>query len=363
MKVAIVLPRKFIFENHKPNSIETVVRTFTKYSSSETEIAVFCDEGAHDHGPIDTIVVDPRGGRRARNRRIIREIEHFNPDIIEVHQHVSSVRQFASAFPKTPCILYRHNKTKRPKNWFSYQLHRYRYRACTGYIFVSDFLRDEFKEIYPELAHRAHCVHNTIEFEPWLAEVDGKPNLIAYGGRAAPEKGFAEICQVVPVILDRYPNWSFEMCAHDWDRHKDWADCQFASLQAFGPRVICRKNQPLSEVQNMLKRAAISLVPSIFEEPFGLAALEAHAAGAAVISSGRGGLREASGEHAEYIDAINAANLKQAIAKLIDNPTQRLSMALQGQNFIQERHSASEGAIKLADLRRRLIERGVEGKS
>lgn len=356
MKVAIVLPRKFLFEFTQPNSIETVIRTFVRHKDADDEIAVFCDAGASDHGPVETITVAPQGRRYMRNRRIVAKLEDFKPDLIEVHQHVLSARQFKSALPNVPVVLYRHNSTKQPKNRLRRQMHRYRYRGCTGVIFVSNFLRDEFAQIFPEFADRTYSVQNKIEIDPWLAGVHDKPKTIAYGGRAAPEKGFAEICAALPTILERHPDWSLEMCAHDWNRHADWAEKQLGKLEGFGERFVLRKNQPLAEVQALLKRSAISLVPSVFEEPFGLAAMEAHVAGAAVVSSGRGGLREASGDYAEFIDDICADELVKALTNLIDNPEARLRLAEAGQQYVIDNHSADKGAVKLQKVRKTIVD-------
>jgi len=82
---------------------------------------------------------------------------------------------------------------------------------------------------------------------------------------------------------------------NDWEEHRLWAEPHVAPLRRYGDRVRLLHSAPLAEVRSWMKRAAIALVPSTWAEPFGLTALEAHAAGAALVSSGRGGLREASG--------------------------------------------------------------------
>ena len=56
--------------------------------------------------------------------------------------------------------------------------------------------------------------------------------------------------------------------------------------------------QPWSFVKAKCEQAAIALVPSKWDEPFGRTALEAHAGGCAVVSSGTGGLAEISENNA-----------------------------------------------------------------
>jgi glycosyltransferase involved in cell wall biosynthesis len=104
-------------------------------------------------------------------------------------------------------------------------------------------------------------------------------------------------------------------------------------------------------VQQQMKGAAIALVPSVWAEPFGLAAVEAHAAGAALISSGRGGLREASGPHALYLDDVTAEALARAIDALILNPAGRQAMAAAAQAHVLTVHEPRARAQELARVR------------
>ncbi len=66
------------------------------------------------------------------------------------------------------------------------------------------------------------------------------------------------------------------------------------------------------------ERAAIAMIPSKWREPFGRTCLEAHAGGAAVISSGSGGLREISGDAALYATDAEVDGLIDALRRLID---------------------------------------------
>jgi glycosyltransferase involved in cell wall biosynthesis len=145
----------------------------------------------------------------------------------------------------------------------------------------------------------------------------------------------------------------------DWHIHKDWAEPVVRTLERFGDRVSIRPNAPLSEVQAVTRRAAIALTPSRVREGLSLSALEAHAAGAALISSGRGGLREASGPHAIYIDPDRPAVLAEAIIGLIDDPDRRRAIARAGQAHVARVHSPAARAGELDVLRASLLDAQV----
>jgi hypothetical protein len=103
------------------------------------------------------------------------------------------------------------------------------------------------------------------------------------------------------------------------------------------------------------RRAAIAVTPSFVAEALGLSALEAHAAGAALISSGRGGLREASGAHAVYVDPPVAPDLTRAMTALVENAGQRIAMARAGQAFVAAVHAPAVRSAQLDDLRETLV--------
>jgi glycosyltransferase involved in cell wall biosynthesis len=77
-----------------------------------------------------------------------------------------------------------------------------------------------------------------------------------------------------------------------------------------------------------LRRAAFAVVPSVMPETFGLAALEAGAAGKAVVASGIGGLREvvADGETGLLVPPGDEDALRHGLQTLIDDPGLRERM-------------------------------------
>ena len=70
-------------------------------------------------------------------------------------------------------------------------------------------------------------------------------------------------------------------------------------------------------------RSAIAVVPSLWQEPFGRTALEAMAYGCALVSSGRGGLREVTAEAAVTIDHLTPHTLAEGIMTLVESSPER----------------------------------------
>jgi len=350
-RTAILLPSGCYFSASKPNSMETVVRTLAGVLGTD-DTRIFCCEGADDHG-VDGVETLPSS--RNRSRVLLEKLSAFRPEIIEHHQQVKQAVAIASALPDAAHILYRHNALKSPRNALDAWRYNRRYAAMDGFIFVSEAERALFAAAYPRLAERASAVPNPIDIEPWLASPEHREPVIAFAGRAMPEKGLDVICAALPAVLDRHPQWRAVLMLADWDHHHRWAAPHVAPLARYGDRVTVLRSVPLTTVQRQMRAASIALTPSIWAEPFGLAAVEAHAAGAALISSGRGGLREASGPHALYLDEITPQALTTAIEQLIFHPQQRLAMARAAQRYVAVVHTPQRRAADLMRVRQRLI--------
>lgn len=355
MKIAIVLPPRFTFDPVLPNSIETVVRTLLRHSKYHAQIKVFADEGATHPGGLDVQTVPAEKNRKHRTAHVITALRQWQPDLLELHQHAPTASRIAQAFPDVPSIFYRHNYINPPHNPLQRWRHRRRNRDFHAHVFVSQAAQDAFTGVFQDFSPTSHVVRNGIEVEDWLASVDPESRLIAYAGRAAPEKGFGEFCAAIQAILPNHPDWKAEIYGAAWETHAAWAEAQTAPLEGFGDRVIIKRDQPLDAVKDLLARAAIAAIPSHIQEAFGLSAVEAHAAGAAVISSGSGGLPEASGEHAIYIDPVTATTLANAMETLMNNPDMRLRLAREGQTYAIENHTAEARSADLDALRDRLL--------
>lgn len=354
MKTAIVMPPGSRFCVNRPNSMETVVRTLAEARERQDDFRIFCCEGAEKLGDLPVHTLPGRG--RARLLALIDALKDYQPDLIEFHQQVNQAVKVAPSFRHAVRILYRHNVIKTsPNPWdrFRYYL---RYKRMDGLIFVSHYARTDFQGAFPRLNGRAHAVPNPIHAELWRGDVQDRDRIIAFAGRATSQKGVHLICEALPGVLDRNPEWRAVLMLSDWEEHADWVRPHVAALDRYGEQVTIMRSAPLGDVRQVMKRAAIALTPSTGGEALGLTALEAHAAGAALISSGRGGLREASGPHALYVDDLTVANLGAAMERLIKDPDERLTLARGAQAYVFETHVPGLRAAQLDALRDQLVQ-------
>ncbi len=92
---------------------------------------------------------------------------------------------------------------------------------------------------------------------------------------------------------------------------------------------------PDSDVPALLRGAAALVMPS-FAEGFGLPVLEAQAAGTPVVCSDRGGLKEAAGNAAIYIDPERPQSIAEGIETVLTDEKTRENICLEGKRRAKE---------------------------
>lgn len=335
--------------------MEMVALTLNARSRYGKDIRIICDAGAADPALPDLVTVPAGLGKTARTNAVLAQLKAFNPDIVEYHQQLGPAAELAKALPGPIHVLYRHTRIKPPKNPFERFRYRRRLQAFDHLLFVSDAACAEFRADYPGFRGAVSAVCNPIDPDLWRGSPETREPLILFTGRAMPEKGLDAFCEALATVLDRHPDWRGALMLGDWDKHANWAAPQVARLDRFGDRVEIYRSAPMAAVIETTRRAAVAVTPSRVAEALGLTALEAHAAGAALVSSGRGGLREASGEHALYVDPPEAPGLTAAILRLVENGDLRQTMAREGQAYVVATHAPDIRAAQLDDLRQGLM--------
>ena len=115
---------------------------------------------------------------------------------------------------------------------------------------------------------------------PWSETGGGH---LLFAGRFSPEKGAAHAIAIareagVPIDLYGQP-YDADYARDEVDRHH-------------GPNITIHGGVPRTEIWKLMARACAVLCPARWEEPFGMAAAEAQAAGTPVIAYDRGALAE-----------------------------------------------------------------------
>jgi glycosyltransferase involved in cell wall biosynthesis len=159
--------------------------------------------------------------------------------------------------------------------------------------------------------------------EPYLGAKNRK--LIFFGGRAdAHAKGFGVLLEAGERLAKARQDFEIRATHGRLETSIPWlADAGWV---------------PHERMKEWYQRSSICVVPSIWEEPFGLVAVEAMASGRPVCVSRVGGLQAipVHGESGYVYDRHDAGALAAHLAELLDDPAKRAAMGEAGRRRAEE---------------------------
>ncbi len=328
-RIAVVMPRGMSFGPGRASSIDLCAHDFIRHSRYRATTTVFADELAQ---PYEGLGVDLIPGRLARSHimRLIwlrQRLSRARPALVVVHQHLPTAAWLARLLPGVPVLLHAHNFLKAKAG----RSHRARLRQMQRFarlICVSDAVRETLARDYPEITATV-TVHNGLDIGAWRPE-PARENIVLLVGRAAPAKGVREAVSAMQGVLARHHDWRGLVILSERQAEQAFSAGIEALVAETPDRIALRWQRPFAEIKRANETAAIALVPSVWPEPYGRTALEAHAGGAALISSGTGGLREVSGEAACFLPKVDVPHLTSAIEALIRDAAARARLAAAG---------------------------------
>lgn len=155
--------------------------------------------------------------------------------------------------------------------------------------------------------------------------------VIIFSGRLTKEKGIAELIQAI-AQLKSIPNIKLLIIGASFygtDKNKSAFIQELETkVQPIYNKVVFTGYIDYQMVPSYLKMADIAVVPSMWEEAFGLTVVEAMAAGLPLITTRSGGIPEICDGVATIVDRENIVdNLATAILDIYEHPEKRKQMA------------------------------------
>lgn len=350
--IVVVLPRNMHFGPTAATSIDLCAYDSIRYSAMRqgiTAVGAALDRPYDDVGfvPVPLEDVD----QRRWNRGLCELVERLRPAVIEVHQHLPTAASLAPRFPNVPVVLVRHNYVKPRRNPLKRWHVTAQMRRLAAICFVSDATRADFLANFPAIGGRAVTIPNGIDTAR-LCPVDGpRERTVVYAGRLVPEKGVLELAQAMARVLPRHPGWRGLFIGGG---EADVVAGVAEALAPLGEQAQLLGQRPFTEVMAHFARAEVAAVPSVWQEPFGRTAIEAMAGGAALLTSGRGGLREVAGEAAVYAEPT-PEGLARGLEVLITDEALRRAMAAAGRERVVTTFDIRRTVGRMDALRKSLL--------
>jgi glycosyltransferase involved in cell wall biosynthesis len=209
-------------------------------------------------------------------------------------------------------------------------------RPAVIYTSESDRVRDGRRP--------SHVIPLGIDLEKFTSRrrvADG--TLVGNVARLAEQKGHRTLLAAVPKVLERHPEVRFAIAGDGELR----AELELLA-QPFGEHVVFLGE--VSEIPELLASFAVFAFPSYYEG-FGVAVLEAQAAGVPVVATPVGAIRETvlDGETGYLVPIGDAAALAERIVHVLDHPDEARRVAEEArrraQAFSEERMVAETIAL------------------
>ena len=233
-------------------------------------------------------------------RRVDRIIRRIGADIVHVHNMPAMFLELENLGKKRTrhYVLHMHNGKPEPHLTSSSEL-----------FVVSQYLANYYRTFVPQA--NIQIIPNGVDIDQirpkW--ELQGKPNfrdlnnrippgskVILYAGRMSPEKGPLKLVRAFAELLKSRSD-VFLLMAGEFTTRKNNDRTAYgimvrSACEKIGDACLLLGIVSPNEIQNVYHHADLVVMPSDFEEPFGMVAIEAMAAGVPVMVAKKGGLVE-----------------------------------------------------------------------
>lgn len=293
--------------------------------------------------------------------RLAAMLAGMEPGLIEVHNKPDVALFLARVFPRRPVILFLHNDPRDMRGARSPGARARLLRHMAQVVTVSDYIGRCLLEGVKPPRRAPVTIHNALDAGEIPAGLPpgGRDKVILFAGRVVPDKGPDAFVAACARAMPQLPGWRAEMIGADGFSAATPDSAFIAALRpaAAAAGVALLGYRPHGAVLDAMARAAIVAVPSRWNEPFGLTALEAMACGAALACSCRGGLAEVAGDACLPIDPDDPASSAHALTRLATDAGLRAALSVAGLARVSQ-HFTNDAAVAKLDAVRDALQPG-----
>ena len=363
MKINILLPYKEKFDLNKASSVSITVKNNLFYSRYLNDIKIFGQDVENPISKSNFIgVKNSFFSFKGKNIFLTKKMLDVILDcgdkkqLIEVHNRPYLIKEITKKTKSFPISLFFHNDPKTMKGSKSVQERENILQKCAAVFCVSKFIKKQFLDGIKEDYKKVHVLYNGVDRKLKIFPLKQKE--VLFVGRLVFEKGVDLFIDAMKSIAFRFPDWSFVLIGSsklgDNDNIKSYAHRAIEKFKTIGAQAKFYGFKDHDFVQEKMKNGSIIIIPSLWEEPFGLVAAEAMSNGLAIIASKVGGIPEIVEGNGILISNINQEKLEEAIIDLINNKDKRVM--LQKKAWDNFKLSSTSSSKKLDDYRKTIFQ-------
>jgi glycosyltransferase involved in cell wall biosynthesis len=362
MQISILLPHKERFDKNLPSSVVITIKNNLFKSKFNKNIKIY---GKKVDTPIskenffgveDTIIF------RSKNKNLanvmckdILKSKHKD-HIIEIHNRPYLFKLIYKKLKKHHICIFFHNDPQHMKGSIKIEERLNLLKNSKMIYCVSKYIKRRFLEGIEGKFTNIKVLYNGVDRK--INKMPKKNREVIFVGRLVPEKGIHIYIDAIEKIFEKFPLWKFSVIGSPYlgssSKDTQFAKNQYTKFKKIGKQAHFTGFLNPEKVCQKMEKASIIVIPSLWEEPFGLVVAEAMANGIAIIASKVGGIPEIIEKNGILIKDISAEKLAKELSKMMTNNLNIVKyQKLAWQNF---KLSSNASSMKLDKYREQILE-------
>jgi glycosyltransferase involved in cell wall biosynthesis len=248
---------------------------------------------------------------------------------------------------------------KFPKSLVAWALHGLLKRRVSRYVAVSNFVQGRLAQTYYVNPPQAVTLYNGVNidrFRPRSAATARKElglpanaPILCSVAMLIPDKGIQHLVKASASLVHKYGVKDLRvLVAGEGHYHSELTQLVEKLGIAEHIQFLGRRN----DVQTLVAASNIVVVPSVWQESFGLIIAEAMAAARPVVASRTGGIPELIDHDITglLVNAGNSDELASAIYQLVSDPEKTGRMGVAARKLVEERFDLARQTVSLVDM-------------
>ncbi len=326
MFINILLPYKEKFSINKASSVSLTVANNLEFSKYKKKIRIF---GHNVENPMyrDNFIGLHNSWNflKSKNQNLAHKMckfinrENERYQIIEIHNRPHLVDSIhLNLKNENRLSLFLHNDPLEMKGSKTIKDRKNLLSKLDKVYCVSEFIKKKFLIGVVDHLNKVVVLHNGVIRKQ--KKMPKKQKQIIYVGRVVKEKGVDLFVDAIKEIYEDFKDWNFKIIGspklgiNKLDEFSIKIKKDFESLGERAKMIGFINSRKLNKI---MSETSVIVIPSVWNEPFGLVAAEAMSSGVALISSNTGGLPEIIRNNGILINKINSKKIVTQLKKVI----------------------------------------------
>ena len=363
MQINILLPYKEQFDENKLSSVSITILNNFNHSKFKNNIKIYGKYIQSPANPLNFIgIKNSLNFFKSKNIHIAEQMCKIilkSKDIkqlIEIHNRPKTFHYVVNKIKsKYPINIFFHNNPLDMEGSKTISEREFIINNASTIFCVSKFIKNQFLKGLKKSPQNINVLYNGVDrFENSFPI---KKKEVLFVGRLVKEKGIELFVKSVESLASEFLDWNFCIVGSSHlgkvKEKSNFAKMISQRFLSIGSQVYFTGYLNHINVQKKMRDASIVVVPSIWEEPYGLVVSEAMSNGAAVITAFSGGIPEIIGSSGIVIKNINQEKVDSSLFLLMnDQDTLKKFQVLSWNNF---KHTAVRSSKKLDIIRTKIL--------